>query len=160
MAIKKNKVTSVDGYLGTRVRLRRLLIGMSQEKLGELLGLTFQQVQKYEKGTNRICASRLYEIAGILGVPVSYFFEDVLQSPQNGTIGMAAATFDVNAAPQILEFVSSVEGFQIMRAFARIGDTRVRKRLLDLAKLLSGEDDASLGVKVAPVETHQARQVG
>lgn len=154
----KNKVTLFDGYIGTRVRLRRLLIGMSQEKLGELLGLTFQQVQKYEKGANRICASRLHEIGGILGVPVSYFFEDIPQSPQNGTFSIG---FDADAAPQILEFVSSAEGFQVMRAFAKIGDPRVRKRILDLAKLLGGEDDASVGVKVpAGSQPHQARQAG
>jgi transcriptional regulator with XRE-family HTH domain len=73
--LAKKQPSSIDAHVGSRVRLRRMLIGMSQEKLGELLGLTFQQVQKYEKGANRIGASRLYDISQILAVPVSYFFD-------------------------------------------------------------------------------------
>src|SRR3954471_8755620 len=75
--LPKKKANPVDAHVGHRVRLRRMLIGMSQERLGELLGLTFQQVQKYEKGINRIGAGRLFEVAGILGVPIGFFYEDV-----------------------------------------------------------------------------------
>ena len=75
----KKQANPVDGQVGNRVRLRRMLIGMSQERLGELLGLTFQQVQKYEKGVNRIGAGRLYQVAQILGVPINYFYEGVTQ---------------------------------------------------------------------------------
>jgi transcriptional regulator with XRE-family HTH domain len=93
-----------------------MLIGMSQEKLGELLGLTFQQVQKYEKGANRIGASRLYEISHILGVPVSYFFDDVpLSEGATRRAGHVPTTTDVDAGPYMMEFVSSAEGFQLVR---------------------------------------------
>src|SRR5438477_11394247 len=76
-AVPKKQANPIDAQVGHRVRLRRMLVGMSQERLGELLGLTFQQVQKYEKGINRIGAGRLFEVAGILGVPISFFYEDV-----------------------------------------------------------------------------------
>src|SRR5438477_8611784 len=80
-AVPKKQANPIDAQVGHRVRLRRMLIGMSQERLGEMLGLTFQQVQKYEKGINRIGAGRLFEVAGILGVPVSFFYEDVNGKP-------------------------------------------------------------------------------
>jgi len=114
-----------------------MLIGMSQERLGELLGLTFQQVQKYEKGVNRIGAGRLFEVSRILGVPVDYFYEGV-----NGQQGPHAHLANsVQATPPILEFVSSGEGLQLSLAFMRIKDTRVRKRMLDLVKTLAEEPE-------------------
>jgi len=114
-----------------------MLIGMSQERLGELLGLTFQQVQKYEKGVNRIGAGRLFEVSRILGVPIDYFYEGV-----NGQ--MAGATQAAGAAaesPPIMEFVSSGEGLQLSLAFMRIKDPKVRKRVLDLVKSLVEEGE-------------------
>ena len=108
---------------------------MSQERLGELLGLTFQQVQKYEKGVNRIGAGRLFEIARILGVPISYFYESVSEQLA-GAPGFADAD-----SPPVLEFVSSGEGLQLSLAYMRIKDPKVRKRVLDLVKSLS--DDAA-----------------
>jgi transcriptional regulator with XRE-family HTH domain len=134
--VPKKQVNPIDGQVGNRVRLRRMLIGMSQEKLGELLGLTFQQVQKYEKGVNRIGAGRLYQIAHILSVPVGYFYEGVVdQSPDK------FAGAEENAAPPVIEFLSSGEGLQLSLAFMRIKDARVRKRVLELVKSLAEDED-------------------
>jgi transcriptional regulator with XRE-family HTH domain len=108
---------------------------MSQERLGELLGLTFQQVQKYEKGVNRIGAGRLFEVSRILGVPIDYFYEGV-----NGQPVGAASPNGGQATPPIMEFVSSGEGLQLSLAFMRIKDPKVRKRMLELVKSLA--DDA------------------
>ena len=152
----KKQPSSVDAHVGSRVRLRRMLIGMSQEKLGENLGLTFQQVQKYEKGANRIGASRLYDIATILSVPVSYFFDD-LQGDHGvkRTNGHGAST-DIDAGPYMMEFVSSAEGFQLVRAFTKITDPRVRKRMLELVKSLTGEEEVYPDFRV--VELREAQR--
>jgi transcriptional regulator with XRE-family HTH domain len=132
--LAKKRANPVDGQVGSRVRLRRMLIGMSQERLGELLGLTFQQVQKYEKGVNRIGAGRLFDVARILGVPIDYFYENVA----NQTSG-ARGFSDNEASPPVMEFVSSGEGLQLSLAFMRIKDAKVRKRVLDLVKSLAEE---------------------
>jgi transcriptional regulator with XRE-family HTH domain len=156
--LAKKQPSSVDAHVGSRVRLRRMLIGMSQEKLGELLGLTFQQVQKYEKGANRIGASRLFDISSILGVPVSYFFDDLPSTDAamiRKTNGAAAAT-DVDAGPYMMEFVSSAEGFQLVRAFTKITDPRVRKRMLELVKSLTGEEEVYPDFRV--VELREAQR--
>ncbi len=131
---------------------------MSQEKLGELLGLTFQQVQKYEKGANRIGASRLFDISSILGVPVSYFFDDLPSTDPafRKREGGAAATTDVDAGPYMMEFVSSAEGFQLVRAFTKITDPRVRKRMLELVKSLTGEEEVYPDFRV--VELREAQR--
>jgi len=123
----------VDRHVGNRVRMRRLLVGMSQEKLGELLGITFQQVQKYEKGVNRIGAGRLFEMSRILNVPVDFFYEGV-----NSHAGQAGGA-EGESAP-VMEFVSSGEGLQLSLAFMKIKDTKVRKRVLDLVKSLAEEE--------------------
>ncbi len=107
---------------------------MSQEKLGEMLGLTFQQVQKYEKGVNRIGAGRLYEIARILGVPINFFYE--------GVSGVGDGVAESHGAP-VMEFVSSGEGLQLSLAFMKIRDPKVRKRVLDLVKSLAEEESES-----------------
>lgn len=127
---------TIDIHVGSRVRLRRMMIGMSQEKLGEKLGLTFQQVQKYEKGTNRIGASRLHHMAEILGVPVQFFFED-MPGRQAGAAEHGFA--EPETTPYVLDFVSSAEGLQLNRAFTRIGNPVVRRRLLELIKSLADE---------------------
>ncbi len=114
-----------------------MLIGMSQERLGELLGLTFQQVQKYEKGINRIGAGRLFEMARILDVPIDYFYEDVSKH-RAGAPGFAEGT-----AQPVMEFVSSPEGLQLSLAFTRIKDPKVRKRVLDLVKSLAQESETN-----------------
>lgn len=115
-----------------------MLIGMSQEKLGELLGLTFQQVQKYEKGVNRIGAGRLFQVAHILGVPIDYFYEGV--SSGEHAPGFAEPG---SASPPVMEFLSSGEGLQLSLAFMKIRDPKVRKRVLDLVKSLSAEEEAA-----------------
>ncbi len=133
----KKQANPIDAQVGNRVRLRRMLIGMSQERLGELLGLTFQQVQKYEKGVNRIGAGRLYEVSRILGVPIDYFYEGV-----NGQLaGAVQAANPGPESPPIMEFVSSGEGLQLSLAFMRIKDPKVRKRVLDLVKSLVEEGE-------------------
>lgn len=122
----------IDVHVGSRVRLRRLVIGMSQEKLGEQLGLTFQQVQKYEKGTNRIGASRLFEMARILGVPIQFFYEDM--EPVGG---MEPAFAEAGGAPFVMDFVSSAEGLTLNRAFSEISDPGLRRAVIELVKQLA-----------------------
>lgn len=136
----KKQANPVDAHVGHRVRLRRMLIGMSQERLGELLGLTFQQVQKYEKGINRIGAGRLFEVAGILGVPISFFYEDADAN------GPSSGFSEAGEPPPVMEFLASGEGLQLSLAFMRIKDVKVRRRILDLVRSLSdgnGLDDAT-----------------
>lgn len=131
----KKQANPVDIQVGTRVRIRRMLIGMSQERLGELLGLTFQQVQKYEKGVNRIGAGRLFDVSRILGVPIDYFYEGV-GVQLAGQEGFA----EDGSSPPVMEFVSSGEGLQLSLAFMKIKDSKVRKRVLDLVKSLAEEE--------------------
>ena len=126
----------IDKYVGSRVRMRLIMLGMSQEKLGEALGLTFQQIQKYEKGTNRVGASRLQAIASILDVPVSFFFAD---APGNESLQPAGLS-EGKAANFMVDFVNSGEGLQLNRAFARITDVKVRRRIIDLVKALAADD--------------------
>ena len=133
----KKQASPIDVQVGTRVRLRRMLIGMSQEKLGEMLGLTFQQVQKYEKGVNRIGAGRLFQVAHILGVPIDYFYEGV-NSVSEEAPGFAEPG---GTSPPVMEFLSSGEGLQLSLAFMKIKDPKVRKRVLDLVKSLSDGEE-------------------
>ena len=132
----KKQANPVDAHVGHRVRLRRMLVGMSQERLGELLGLTFQQVQKYEKGINRIGAGRLFEVASILSVPVGFFYEDMESGSQSAAPGFA----ENDETPPLMEFISSGEGLQLSLAFMRIKDPKVRRRVLDLVRSLVQED--------------------
>ncbi len=129
----------IDAHVGSRVRLRRMLVGMSQEKLGSELGLTFQQVQKYEKGTNRIGASRLYQIARILGVNVQFFYDDMAASSASGPSGFGES----DGAEHVMEFVGSSEGLSLNRAYTRIKDPGLRRRILDLVRILGGEPDGT-----------------
>jgi len=122
----------VDVHVGSRVRLRRLLLGLSQEKLGDELGVTFQQVQKYERGANRIGASRLYRVAKVLQVPIGFFFEGLEAAP-------VAGFAEGDQTPLIDDFINSPEGVQLAAAFARIRDPAVRRKLLELARTLAGE---------------------
>ncbi len=144
------KPNPIDVHVGKRLRLRRTLLGMSQERLGDLLGLTFQQVQKYERGVNRIGSSRLYELGQILDVPVSFFFDDMIGSRLPGGIqgarpGLAegAAGFDHGFDGNLL--LERRETLELIRAYYRITDAQVRKRLFELAKAL-GNPDAVLEV--------------
>ena len=137
---KKKQPNPIDVHVGSRIRLRRTMLGMSQERLGESLGITFQQVQKYEKGTNRVGASRLQNIASILNVPVSFFFEDAPgESP-----AASGAGFEESATTYVVNFLSSSEGLQLNRAFVKISDPKVRRRIIELVKSLAEDDDAPL----------------
>ena len=139
----------IDVHVGKRLRLRRTLLGMSQERLGELLGLTFQQVQKYERGANRIGSSRLFELGQILDVPVSFFFDDMPRA--DAAAGHAAIGFGPAGAAGLglgeegaafehdLEDGLSLdkrETLELIRAYYRIADPAVRKRLFELTKAL------------------------
>lgn len=124
---------AIDIHVGSRIRLQRALKGMSQTTLAEGLGVTFQQVQKYEKGTNRVGSSRLQAIANILGVPVAYFFEEgpgASLDPQGPEMG---------ASEEIAQFLNSVEGLALNRAFVKIQDARIRRKFVDLVKTLAKE---------------------
>ena len=132
------KPNPVDQHVGSRVRLRRMLLGMSQERLGESMGLTFQQVQKYEKGVNRIGASRLFQISKILDVPVQFFFEE---APYNGDGNAVRGMAEPDSEAFILEFLNSREGLDLNRAFVKIADPKVRKSVVDLVRALSARSD-------------------
>lgn len=130
-----NKVRSaseIDQHVGARLRLRRQLIGMSQEALGEHLGVTFQQVQKYERGSNRVSASRLFFLANALSVPVRYFFDGL---DENGLATGEAASDDLYA------FITSPDGVALAAALSSIDDRAVRRKLIDLARAVGGGDD-------------------
>ena len=124
---------AVDVHVGGRVRQRRTMLGMSQEKLGEALGLTFQQVQKYERGANRIGASRLYHISEVLDVPINYFFEDISPSftKKLGKAGLSEAQAEYDRDP-----MAKRETLELVRSYYKISDPRVRRRVFELTKQL------------------------
>ncbi|MFV0298375.1 MAG: helix-turn-helix domain-containing protein [Hyphomicrobiaceae bacterium] len=134
------RANPIDVYVGSRVRLRRMLLGISQEKLGERLGLTFQQVQKYEKGVNRIGASRLFDLSVVLEVPIAFFFED---APADEARVQPASGFAESgpADNNVLEFLSTREGLEFNRAYARIVDPKVRRTILELVRSLASVDE-------------------
>jgi transcriptional regulator with XRE-family HTH domain len=125
----------VDRHVGSRVRMRRMLSGMSQEKLGDQLGITFQQVQKYEKGTNRIGASRLQQISDIIQVPVSFFFEGGPTTTTNAA-GMAEAP----SPAYVSDFLATSEGLALTRAFTRITDPKLRRSIVDLVEQMASRE--------------------
>jgi transcriptional regulator with XRE-family HTH domain len=131
----------VDIHVGSRVRLRRTLLGLSQEKLGEAVGLTFQQIQKYERGANRIGASRLFEFSRILDVPVSFFFDDMSERVA-GADGAAAGMADQPQAPLEPDPLTRRETLELVRAYYRISDPQIRKRLFELTKSLGAIEDS------------------
>ena len=125
----------IDKHVGARVRMRRMMLGLSQEKLADSLGVTFQQVQKYEKGTNRIGASRLQEISKSLQVPPSFFFDGAPSG--TGTVPSLMGFQEESSASYMTDFLSTSEGLQLNKAFARIADPKVRRRILELVVSLS-----------------------
>ena len=133
----KKAPNPVDKHVGSRVRMRRMMLAMSQEKLGNALGLTFQQVQKYEKGTNRIGASRLQQIARILQVPVGFFFE---HAPDLSGSVEAGAT-DALSSSYVSDFLASPDGLALTKAFMRIPNARLRRRIVDLVEEIAGGDE-------------------
>jgi transcriptional regulator with XRE-family HTH domain len=133
MSKPKTKVPNpIDKHVGSRLRMRRMMLGMSQEKLGEAFGLTFQQVQKYEKGTNRISASRLQQAAHILRVSVPFFFE--------GAPGGHELSETAPSPAYVNEFVSSEDGLRLIKAFMRIGRPAVRSRIVNVVQEIAAAD--------------------
>jgi transcriptional regulator with XRE-family HTH domain len=134
----------IDVHVGSRVRLRRTLLGMSQEKLGEAIGLTFQQVQKYERGTNRIGASRLWELSAVLEVPVQFFFGEMAPETlaQMSRITSRVPAPDPDGASAALAAAGPItkpETMELIRAYDRIPIASVRRRLYELTKTLANE---------------------
>jgi transcriptional regulator with XRE-family HTH domain len=129
---KGDKPNPVDVHVGSRVRLRRTLLGMSQEKLGDALGLTFQQVQKYERGANRVGASRLYDLSRVLDVPVAYFFEEFGDASLSSG-GMGEAASDPYQANPMMKR----ETLELVRAYLRISDPQIKRRVFELTKALA-----------------------
>lgn len=125
----------VDVHVGSRIRLRRQLLRMSQEKLGDELGVTFQQVQKYERGANRVGASRLYRLSRVLEVPVQFFFEGLNDQE---SMGMMAEN---DQTPIVYDFIQSSDGVCLAESFSRIKDAKVRRRVLELVRTLASEEE-------------------
>lgn len=123
-----------DKYVGSRVRMRRMMLGLSQEKLADALGLTFQQIQKYEKGTNRISASRLQAISQILDAPVHFFFEGAPQSAKGAT------AFAESASPAyVTDFLTTSEGLALVKAFIKIKDAALRRSIVRMVEAITTE---------------------
>ncbi len=136
MVMAKKAPNPIDKHVGSRVRMRRMMLSMSQEKLGDALGLTFQQVQKYEKGTNRIGASRLQQIAHILQVPVSFFFEGAPAGSSGGHHGMGEAP----SPAYVSDFLATSDGLSLTKSFMRIKSTKLRRRIVDLVEQIAGDE--------------------
>ena len=125
-----------DKHVGSRVRMRRMMLSMSQEKLGDALGLTFQQVQKYEKGTNRIGASRLQQISNILQVPVAFFFEGAPNSPEH-----ARRSGEAPSPAYVSDFLATSDGLALTKAFMQIKNPKLRRRIVDLVEQIAASHD-------------------
>jgi transcriptional regulator with XRE-family HTH domain len=154
---KGGKPNPIDIHVGSRVRLRRTLLGMSQEKLGEAIGLTFQQVQKYERGANRIGASRLYDLSRVLDVPVSFFFDDVRPAGDDPDARHSEAGGQHDRMPGEPDPMAKRETLELVRAYYRIVDPTVRRRIFELTKAVAAspaahaaEDPAVAGVSERP----------
>jgi transcriptional regulator with XRE-family HTH domain len=132
----KKPLNLIDKHVGSRVRMRRMMLGMSQEKLGDALSLTFQQVQKYEKGANRISASRLQHISHILQVPVPFFFEGAPHVPGQTEGNSAAPSPDY-----VTDFLATSDGLALTKAFTRIKEPKLRRRIVNLVEEIAGDDD-------------------
>ena len=143
MSMIKSSPDPVDIHVGARVRLRRTLLGMSQEKLGKALGLTFQQVQKYERGANRIGSSRLYQLSKILDVPVSFFFDEMTPDSARKAEGMAEGSKQVFEVDKL----SRRETLELVRAYYKIIDPSVRKRIFEMVKAIGSSAIGSNGKK-------------
>jgi transcriptional regulator with XRE-family HTH domain len=135
----KKAPNPIDKHVGSRVRMRRMMLGMSQEKLGDALGLTFQQVQKYEKGTNRIGASRLQQISVILQVPVAFFFEGAPHVAASHTTG---GMEEAPSPAYVSDFLATSDGLSLTKAFMRIHNPKLRRRIVDLVEEIAGEGPA------------------
>jgi transcriptional regulator with XRE-family HTH domain len=132
----KKAPNPVDKYVGSRVRMRRLMLGMSQEKLGDALGVTFQQVQKYEKGTNRISASRLQQISNILQAPVPFFVEGA-----PNLFGDSGGMRKTDSLNYVSGFLATSEGLALIKAYIRIKNNKLRLSIVDLVEQIARQDD-------------------
>ena len=132
---EENSPHPLDVALGSRIRLRRRELSLSQEQLARQVGITFQQVQKYEKGTNRIGASRLQQISNILQVPVSLFFEGAPNMP-----GYTGCMSEAPSPGYVSDFLATSDGLSLTKAFMRIADAKLRRRIVDLVQQIAGED--------------------
>jgi len=120
----------IDTHVGSRVRMRRLILSMSQEKLADAIGLTFQQVQKYEKGTNRMGSSRLVQIANVLKVPVTFFFE--------GGPGQSKLEGKAQSPAFVFDFLATSDGLALTKAFMRIKDAKLRRSIVQTVEVIAG----------------------
>ncbi len=138
----ESRPSPIDVHVGSRIRLRRTLMGMSQERLGEALGLTFQQVQKYERGVNRVGASRLYDLSRVLDVPISFFFDDMPDTSghNNGTTHVAGFAERAEFGGHADDPLAKRETLELVRAYYRITDPAVRKRVFELIKSMGPVD--------------------
>ena len=131
----------IDVHVGSRIRLRRTLLGMSQERLAEAIGLTFQQVQKYERGANRVGASRLYDLARVLDVPVAYFFEEMSSETSARARQYAAGMADEEGDTYEADPLTKRETLELVRAYYRIPDEKVRKRIFEMVKAVAAASE-------------------
>ncbi len=134
----------IDIHVGRRIRVRRTLLGMSQEKLGDAIGLTFQQVQKYERGANRVGASRLFDLSGVLDVPVQFFFDDMATEVSDQAPRLRAGLADTPAVEFDADTMAKRETLELVRAYYRIKAPHVRKRILELCKAMGNSEIAEL----------------
>ena len=138
----ERQANTVDRRIGQRVKQRRLELGLSQERLAELLGVTFQQIQKYEKGANRIAASRLFDLSGALGVAVSYFYEGL-------TSGAARAGVAEEGEGFVYDMLATPEGQQLLQLFGTIRSPKVRRKVVELVRTMA-EDDSDDQTSLPP----------
>jgi transcriptional regulator with XRE-family HTH domain len=133
--VKLGAGTKIDAHVGARIRLRRTLLGMSQEQLGDAMDLTFQQIQKYERGANRIGSSRLYQLSQVLNVPISYFFDELPAAERDGPDAAAASR-----VVQESKRMTKRETLELVRAYFKIEDAAVRQRIFEIVKAAAGKD--------------------
>ena len=134
--LPKKAPNPTDKHVGSRVRMRRMMLAMSQEKLGDALGLTFQQVQKYENGKNRIGGSRLQHISQILQAPAAFFFEGVPQAR-----GQHHGPTDAPSPQYVSDYLATSDGLQLTKAFMQIPDAKLRRSIVTLVENIAGPDE-------------------
>ena len=157
---RARKQSSVDVHVGDRIRLRRIIMGMSQERLGDRLGLSFQQIQKYERGVNRVTAARLFDLSGALDVPIGYFF-DGMSEPNSSNAGWHLSSSGQTRLQNIVKLLEDTEKnlypkigkretFDLARGYSGITDPSIRKQLLKLLRSLAPHDDQKPKEDVSP----------
>lgn len=137
---RRKSPNPVDIHVGSRVRLQRMLVGLSQEKLGLSMGLTFQQIQKYEKGVNRIGASRLFKLSQVLEVPVQFFFEGMPPGETSASTGMA----EQDQESFMYEFLNTRDGLELNRAFMKVTDPEQRRSIVELVRSIGRKAEKSV----------------